>query len=36
MGIFNNVGRFTNINIKDYIKNFNEQIEIEIGCQQPL
>ena len=27
MGIFNNSGRFKNLNIRDYIKNFNQQIQ---------
>ena len=27
MGIFNNVGRFLNLDIRDYVKNFNEQIQ---------
>ena len=27
MGIFNNSGRFKNLNIQDYIKNFNQQIQ---------
>ena len=27
MGIFNNIGRFKNLNIQDYIKNFNQQIQ---------
>ena len=27
MGIFNNVGRFKNLDIRDYVKNFNEQIQ---------
>ena len=25
IGIFNNIGRFKNLNIQDYIKNFNQQ-----------
>ena len=27
MGISNNVGRFKNLDIRDYVKNFNEQIQ---------
>ena len=27
MGILNNIGRFKNLNIQDYIKNFNRQIQ---------
>ena len=27
MGIFNNVGRFQSFDIRDYEKNFNEQIQ---------
>ena len=27
MGIFNNVGRFTNVDISEYIKSFQRQIQ---------
>ena len=27
MGIFNNIGRFTEFNVDQYIKNFNKQIQ---------
>ena len=27
MGVFNNIQRFTNMNISEYIKNFNRQIQ---------